>query len=166
MANPWVKFSLIVLGVCSFNLYSVGQVEHPEPMDLSRAVTPDAFATGPGQAKEEARDPFWPVGYEPPKPSVSQQQETETTVAEGTPLEEVDDQPVDFSGLSPEEQQAIKERMNVGGILRQNQTMIAIINNQLLKEGETLRLDNGKRTYRFRVKQLTMERIKLETIAD
>lgn len=160
MDSLTLRLSVIVLGLGTLNLYSYGQVEHPvNPYPPEEKATSDSLPDSV-QNVDKIRDPFWPVGYEPPVPSEAPSAES----AAPSETETVDTQPVDFAGLSPEDQLAIKKRMTVGGILQQNQTMIAIINNQLIREGETLELEDGVRTYKFRVKKLTMDRIRLETV--
>jgi hypothetical protein len=71
---------------------------------------------------------------------------------------------VDFSGLSPEERELIKSQMRVGGILSQPSGCIAIINDQLLKEGDTLQIEAGGRNFEFVLKTLTTERVLLESL--
>ena len=53
---------------------------------------------------------------------------------------------VDYSRLSPEEQAVIKSQMVVGGILQQGDICLAIINKQLVKQGETLTFSGAEKT--------------------
>lgn len=93
------------------------------------------------------RDPFWPTDYKPKPPAVpGPAAEMEERSSSG---------PVDFHGLTPEEQAAVMEQLSVGGFLRQNDIYIAIINNQLLSPGDELRIEAIGKKYRFLVKKIT-----------
>ena len=114
------------------------------------------------QSREQVRDPFWPVGYRPliDVPLLAPAGPVPVT-------EEEHGGPVDFSGLTREEQAIVKAQMVVGGILQQHGGVcIAIINQQLVKEGEGLALTSANKTYHFRVKKLTPERIVLESVPE
>ncbi len=162
-------FWLFVLGLFALNPYAFGQVEDDAQINIpSESVNQAENSEGvngnensPVEIEETStlRDPFWPVGYEP-VPEEEAVEEDESEADEG----EVDLGPVDFSGLTAEEQAIIKSQLNVGGILKQNETCMAIINNQLLKQGETLELTAGGRSYSFNVKALTPDRILLESL--
>jgi hypothetical protein len=106
-----------------------------------------AEAGAPGA--EHVRDPFWPVGYRPA--SEAPQEEPETSV-------------LDLSRLSPEEQAIIKSHLKVGGILQQGNERIAIINTDVVKEGDTVALRVSGQTYRFLIRSLEPRNIVLEPI--
>ncbi len=100
------------------------------------------------------RDPFWPVGYRPTQSSGA----TESRA----PSPEKGTDPVHFSSLSPEEQAMIRRSMVVGGVLRLGTSYIAYINNSVVRAGELLRLDAGGRSYVFRVRSISENRVELE----
>jgi len=168
MGRKAKNFLIIFLGICGFAQYSRAQVDISTAEKTSIAVEEevlsrnaiDEMTTGSETALEPQRDPFWPVGYWPEEAEIA-------VVEDGTIVEpEVkDDAPVDFSGLSPAEQALIKDRMRIGGILSQPSGCIAIINDQLLKEGDTLQIEADKRTFEFLLKTLTTERVLLESLS-
>ena len=159
-------FLRIILGVLALNLYAKGQVENVKPLVPSPSTVNeegDAPARDPKDLQENGttRDPFWPVGYSP----AVEVAEAPSSAAAEEPVDETGGH-VDFSGLSKEEQAVIKSKMVVGGILTQGTTCLAIINQQLVKEGEELSLTEGEKTYQFGVKKLTPEKILLESMQD
>ena len=169
MGKQTRHFWLFVLGLFALNLYAFGQVEDgPQGSIQGESVIQAEIEEGVGNIENGTtgivegkvpRDPFWPVGYVP-APKEEAAEEVESVADQG----EVDLGPVDYSGLTAEEQAVIKSQLNVGGILKQNEVCMAIINNQLLKQGETLELTSGSRHYSFSVKSLTPDRILLESL--
>lgn len=168
MVEKWKKILLILLGLWVLGQYAVAQVERSsteeddgEPaFSAGREVSGGGLFEGSGTKESEEillRDPFWPVGFVPP--TVKEAASPGAQESEGSG-------PVDFHGLTPEEQALIKSRMSVGGILKQNSGCIAIINNQLLKEGDPLRIRAGNRDYEFLITALTTERVLLEAKKD
>lgn len=176
MAKRITIFSFIFLGLLARVPYSPAQgigvneqganmesslpiAEEGQPADnfeiASAAKTPVEF-TG--------RDPFWPVGYVPqPKGRAARK----AGAAEGAQTQaESDQSALDLAGLSAEEQQVIRERMRLGGVIQQAGEIWAILNNQLVMKGEVVTLDTGRKTYLFLVKQLTPDRIVLESKQD
>lgn len=154
------NFLIILLGLFMGTSYGFGQVENlleaPSPPE---SVAPAAPVDGEGVGDLEGaapRDPFWPVGWQPQEEVVEAEIEEE--------VEEVDDTgPIDFSGLTPEEQEVIRSTMSVGGILKQNDICIAIINNRVMRQGQTLTMEADNKHYEFLVKTLTPTRIILES---
>ncbi len=163
-------FLMIFLGICGFTQYSTAEVEGStiermsvavEEEILSRDAIDDAAAGSAEADSNPPRDPFWPVGYwpEPSQPVVvGDENAVEPEVIDGAP--------VDFVALSLEEQQLIKSKMRIGGILSQPSGCIAIINEQLLKERDTLQLEANGRKYEFLLKTLTPKRVLLESLSD
>ena len=98
------------------------------------------------------RDPFWPVGYE------------QKAVAKKTSGEEPKQALFDLSRLSPEEQAIIKSHTRVGGILEQGGRRVAIINSDVVREGETLSIRVQGQTYRFLIQSLQPRNIVLEPL--
>jgi hypothetical protein len=164
MAKTTAIFPLIVLGLLGATHYSFGQVESPmaDP-GVSELPQEEGVSSGSSEvidAGEEAyRDPFWPVGYEP-----SEDDSGASSSKAGSAADSENQDALDLAGLTPEEQRVIKERMRVGGILQQGQGIWVILNNQLVKEGEEVKLDTDRKTYEFLVKQLTADRIVLESL--
>jgi hypothetical protein len=158
-------FLRISLGVLAANLYAKGQVENAplvSPPSMAVEDVEEAAAPGEQELQEDVkvRDPFWPVGYVPPVVKVQRQSSTSGELVDETKGH------VDFSGLTKEEQAVIKSRMVVGGILKQGSTCLAIINQQLVNEGEELSLKSEDKTYRFGVKKLTPDKILLESMQE
>ena len=161
MARCGQSFIGIVLGLLAQLPYATAQIENAANGGI---VGTSAFDQGETQGEADdfiqairhERDPFWPVGYVP------EPQE----VAEDPSEDEIDETGghVDFSGLSKAEQQVIKSKMVVGGILQQGNVCLAIINNQLLKQGDGLSLQSDSKLYEFTVKRLTPEKILLESM--
>jgi len=166
-----IRFFLrIFLGVMAANLYANGQVESMGTPDQSTSILEgDELAQSARNFQEfgktlelgKTRDPFWPVGYTPPV----HVQAAPTAAGSAEAVDETRGH-VDFSGLTREEQAVIKSQMIVGGILQQGDTCLAIINQQLVKEGEELSLEAAQKTYRFGVKKLTPEKILLESMQE
>jgi len=110
-------------------------------------------APAPGRA-DAARDPFWPVGYVPE----GHQEEAEQP-KEGQEL-------LDLSRLSAEEQAIIKSHLRVGGILEQGRNRVAIINSDIVSQGDVMKLRVRGGVYRFLIRSLDPENIVLEPIRE
>ena len=159
MDNGVQIFFGIVLGVAGINPYAAAQIEtamvegdrEPNAIEYREA---QGGTDGIQQAVDD-RDPFWPVGYVPKPAAAEAEVEDDFDELGGH---------VDFSGLSKEERAVIKSKMVVGGILQQGNICLAIINNQLLKQGDGLSLKSGSKTYEFTVRRLTTEKILLESL--
>jgi hypothetical protein len=154
------SFSIILLGLFGCTLYCIGQVENLAAVGGPLPVEPDGASLAPPPdgnqlllEAEPLRDPFWPVGFQP-----EEEVELEEVVEEDAPLGQVD-----WSRLSAEERAVIKSKMSVGGILQQNDSCIAIINNKVMQEGSQLELSANGRTYQFVVQTLTHSKIVLES---
>ena len=152
----------IMLGLLAANLYAFGQVENAVGIGLTtdNAVQTQAVSGEPAEPPGETttRDPFWPIEY---VPVVVEDERADLPAQEG----EGDPQGhVDYSRLSPEEQAVIKSQMAVGGILQQGDICLAIINKQLVKQGETLTFSGAEKTYDFVVRDLTPDKIVLESM--
>lgn len=118
-----------------------------------------------GDAGEEqsksTRDPFWPVGYTPSQPGSGAA--SQTSVGQGTA--DADSQSeLDMSGLSLEEQAIIKSHVRVGGILVQRNECLAIINSQLVRQGDDLSVLTSLKVYTFMIRSLTPDSIVLESV--
>lgn len=103
-------------------------------------------------APESLRDPFWPVGYAP--------------AGTAGPRAEKKEGLLDLSRLSPEEQAIIKSHLRVGGILEQRGRRVAIINSDVVKEGDVMKLNVSGATYRFLIRSLQPQNIVLEPIQE
>ena len=151
----------IVLGLFAQVPYGVSQIENAmNGGDVGISAFDQEETQGEAddfvQAASQGRDPFWPVGYVPePEVLVEDPSEAEIDETGGH---------VDFSGLTKAEQQVIKSKMVVGGILQQGDVCLAIINNQLLKQGDGLSLKSDSKVYEFTVIRLTTEKILLESM--
>ena len=99
---------------------------------------------------ESLRDPFWPIGYYP----------------DGRGGEVIDESPLNFDDLSPEEQALIRRHMNVSGILKQSGSYFAFINGLVVKAGDIIPLAVGTKSYRFRIREISDNTINLEPLRD
>ena len=151
----------IMLGLLTADLYSFGQVENAVGTGLTKdnAVQTQAVSGEPAEPLRETttRDPFWPIDYVP----VVQDLEADRPGQQGVGDPQGH---IDYSRLSPEEQAVIKSQMAVGGILQQGDICLAIINKQLVKRGETLTFSGMGKTYDFVVRDLTPDKIVLESM--
>jgi hypothetical protein len=71
---------------------------------------------------------------------------------------------LDMSGLSLEEQAIIRSHVRVDGILLQKNECIAIINSQIVRQGDDLSVLTGKKLYKFLIRSLTPDSIVLESV--
>lgn len=174
MADRNVFFAIFFLGLLAHLPYSLaveqsvaGQgAASAEPLSSAEEGEPtgriDIANAGESGAVFTGRDPFWPVGYVPASSS-AQSAKSGNGVA-GQSQEE--QSALDLGGLSAEEQRVIRERMRLGGVIQQAGEIWAILNNQLVREGEAVTIDTGRMKYLFLVKRLTPDRIVLESMQD
>lgn len=175
MADRIKNFAFIFLGLIALVPYSLGIDESVTIQggngDAHLVKTEEGSPTGNIEiakaagtvARFEGRDPFWPVGYMPP---AKQDGDTAAGKSATAHQDQSDQSALDLSGLSEEEQRVIRERMRLGGVLQQAGEIWAIINNQLVKQGETITVDTSRKNYLFLVKHLTPDRIVLESKMD
>ena len=102
-------------------------------------------------AAEQLRDPFLPVGFKP----------TAKGAAPNTPKDTLN-----FDNLTPEEQSLIRAHMSVSGILRQAGSFTAFINGVVVKDGDTFPLNIKGQQYKFRIKEISENKINLEPVRD
>lgn len=178
MADRIIIFAFIFLGLLARVPYSLAieergnrqQAAQGADLSLAKESSPtvdlDRANAVKGGVAFVGRDPFWPVGYEPPPPErgTGLQGGGAQAAAAGDGRE--DQSALDLAGLSPEEQRVIRERLRLGGVLQQAGEIWAILNNQLVKQGETVTIDSGRKHYLFLVKKLTPDRIVLESKQD
>jgi hypothetical protein len=116
---------------------------------VGRPGLPAGAADAPATENAAGRDPFWPVNYQPdPKSAGSGASDA--------------DEVLQIRSLSLEEQSYIRGRLRVGGIMQQGRQRVAIINRQVVREGDILTLQRDHRTYRFIVRSLEEKNIILE----
>ena len=168
MDRPFVKTCMIMLVVSGLSSYVYCQdTARTDSQDVG-GVSPSAGNLGSpsgeaGEKQHEAlRDPFWPVGYTP---------STAASPAGGFVGQETlgDTDPesheeLDLTGLSDEEQAIIRAHVKVGGILVQKNECIAIINSQLVRQGDDLTVLTDRRLYKFMIRSLTPDRIVLDSV--
>jgi len=114
------------------------------------AACPPVCAEG----AERLRDPFWPVGHVA----------SARARAGGGESDDASRSLLDISRLSPEEQEIIRAHMNVGGIMERGRERVAIINSEVVREGDTMAIDVRGQTYRFLIRSLQPHNIALEPV--
>ena len=108
-----------------------------------------SLTTTAAWSEEPVRDPFWPVGYTGAAKAPSAAEEKEKVS-------------LDLSRLSAEQQAIIKSHMRVGGILQRGSQRIAIINSDVVREGDDMRINVDGQSYTFHIKSLQPHNIVLE----
>jgi len=106
-----------------------------------------------------ARDPFWPVGYEPPR------EVRPTPVPTPPPTEPAEaDTEVRVADVSPDEERRILASIRMEGFLRTGTSLFAIMNQQVVAVGEKLRLRIHGQVREFLIVDLTEETIRLRPL--
>ena len=168
MARKTEDFLMIFLGVLMIGQYTNVQAEDYEgPLSvaeeevLGKNAMADVEAESADAVSEPLRDPFWPVGYRPDGGSVDR--ETTSSGDLSGDFEEAE-AALGFSGFTAAGRDLLKTRIKIAGILRQPGGCVSIINDQLLKEGDTLFIEAEGRKYQFLLKMLTPQRVLLESL--
>jgi hypothetical protein len=104
------------------------------------------------------RDPFWPVGYVPPDPSLAASDTNATPAVEG----EKPKAGLQIENLSEEQQAAIRRKLKVSGIMRFGPDYVARINNQLVSAGDELPVELEGQRLLFLVRSITKDSVQLE----
>lgn len=127
-------------------------------LGLGGLAQPDASPGAP-----DRRDPFWPVGYTPP---AAQQPLAPAAVVpeEVEPAAEDTSSPLAFNELSAEEQAMVRKHLDVDGVLQQGGRFIAIINEQVVQRGDVLHVQLVNKKYRFRIEQISRNRVELSPV--
>ena len=162
--TPKTLIILLVVSAWAPYVYCQGSVvdQGREPGTLTASA--GARGSESGKAGEKTtgmlRDPFWPVSFS----QVSYRDGSQPAISEIAVEDAGGHDELDMSGLAEEEQAIIKSRVRVGGILVQKDECIAIINSQLVKQGDDLSVLTSKRMYQFKIRNLTPDRIVLESV--
>jgi hypothetical protein len=120
-------------------------------------------AEGPAQAGKAARDPFWPVGYEP--------RDTTTVVVVAPkipevslPVEPAKTDPLIIERMAKELQEKIKEQLKLTGFMNAGGRQLATVNGQVIGVNDHLSVSVEGTTYRFKVTGITPSSVKLEPV--
>jgi len=104
------------------------------------------------------RNPFWPVGYLPPSPKAQEKPKEESPSKLDLGLPE---------GLFTEAEKAhFQQRLTPSGIMAQGQKKFAIIQGDLLGEGDITRVKLADATYKFRLKKIESKSVLLRYEAE
>lgn len=96
------------------------------------------------------RDPFWPVGWMPPKPGKKEVKEAPKKV-------EKKEDPPKWSDAS--------KQLNVKGVMKSpTGDYVAMINNKVVKEGEFITVPFRGKTYKWKVRSINKRGVKFEPI--
>ena len=130
---------------------------------------PDADSPGAGTADEpvaalppDLRDPFWPVGYAPrvEAPAEDTPEDAAPAPAAEAPREEKSGLRIDR--LSEAQQEIVRRKLKVSGIMRIGAAYMARINNQLVGEGDEVGVELEGQNLAFLVRSITKDAVQLE----
>jgi len=123
-------------------------------------------ALAPGlqaRAGKVARDPFWPVGYEP--------RDTTTVVVVAPKIvenpvstEPPKPDPLIIERMAKELQEKIKAQLKLTGFMQAGGRQLATVNGQVIGVNDHLAVSVEGTTYRFKVTGLTPSSVKLEPV--
>ncbi len=127
-------------------------VEVP-PAEITQPA-PDPVAAPPAEAAPpvELRDPFWPVGYKPPPPKSKTAKKVDEAPKPAAPVE-----------IPPKWDEARKQ-VNVKGIMKRAGGYMAVINNQVCSENDTISTTYDGRKYVWRIGTITEKGVTFERL--
>ena len=100
--------------------------------------------------KTVSRDPFWPIGYIPPKLMTPETQAAAQN---------------DYATQAQEQARAkARAALKVGGIVKRNGQYFASINNQMVRTGDIITLPMNDYVFRFIVRNITMQKVQIEPV--
>ncbi len=126
---------------------------------LSIDAPPDAVSPESPVAPAVFRDPFWPVGYTPAPEPVAQPVVATQDKEPPRPV-----LPKRFQDLPPTKQAQVKSRIRVGGILKQGNAYHALINNQMVAQGDRIAVPYEGVSFFFVVKTLNENNVLIEPV--
>jgi hypothetical protein len=114
------------------------------------ALPAQALPAPAASAAASPRDPFWPVGYQPPPKVVA-------TVKAEAPKEilHVENVPVDLRAV-------VAEKTQINGIMKVGGQYLALINNDLVGVGEKIVIRHAGSSYTLIVRSITKDNVNLE----
>ncbi|MGI6088012.1 MAG: hypothetical protein ACOYCD_08755 [Kiritimatiellia bacterium] len=122
------------------------------------ADDPSANAALPDLAPEttppaEERDPFWPIGYTPPR-------EMSGEAAPGQPGTEVSSE----VQVDNEVRAKLREMLRAGGVIKKGRVYYASVNGQMVQVGDIIALPHAGRVYRFRIDAIEMHNVRIKPL--
>ena len=139
LAPAILIYLTVCIGVCSVSAW--GQDTDATPSDL---------------AKSELRDPFWPVGYYPESFMNTEEEEPEENIQDTEPEEK--ELPLFWD-------EAQRQIMITGNSDMGRSGQFAIINGQLLKEGDFVTIDYKDYIYQWELMSIDEGAVKLKRAA-
>jgi hypothetical protein len=153
--TAWRAWSMMWIGLLAAFL-AAGSRAQDENGDA--ATTPANEVEIDMSEPEEPRDPFWPVSY---SPVVEQPVVATNAVATNTVGPAVSSR---FKDLPKEKQDAIRGKIQIGGVLKQGAQYVALINKQMVGQGDKIAVQADGNTYFFVVRKLTEQDVSLEPL--
>ncbi|MFH0878762.1 MAG: hypothetical protein V2A34_03530 [Lentisphaerota bacterium] len=103
-----------------------------------------------------AKDPFWPADYSPQSTQVvSHAVKTAATTNK-----------IAVTLNAEQQKDAIMKRISVKGIMTHGTNLFAIVNDQMVRQGEIMDVKVDGTVYRYMIKSLTKDNIVLEPVTD
>lgn len=135
---------------------------------LSVLVLVIGLFRAPVATAEDARDPFWPVGYHRPvavvAPVVPPPPVVIPPVAIKPPVEEPKPDPLVIMQMAAALQAKIKTQLKVGAFMKSGGRELALVNGQIVAEGDKLSVSVDGQSYRFKVKAISASSVNLEPV--
>lgn len=113
---------------------------------------------------QAARDPFWPVGYQPRDTTtpVAVVSKVETNIVEAPPAKQ---DPFIFVNLQKELEAKIRAQCSISGFMKSGDgRLVAIVNGQIIAIGDRLSVAVDGKTYRFKATAISPTAVRLEPL--
>ena len=135
----------------------------PDANSEAPSVTPvtnvAASATNALSSKaEQTRDPFWPVGY---MPEVKKEVVVQTNDA---PVDIKPVLPISAADLPKEKLAQLKAKIRIGGFLKQGDDYVALVNDQLVKQGDKIIVEFEGAKFKFIIRAVTEKNVSMEPL--
>ena len=127
-------------------------VELPPAEVTQPAAEPVAAPAVEAAPPVELRDPFWPVGYKPPPPKSKTVRKVDESPKPAAPVE-----------IPPKWDEA-RKLVNVKGIMKRAGGFMAVINNQVCSENDTISTTLDGRKYVWRIGSITEKGVTFERL--
>ena len=137
-------------------------LEHAHGLAAALLLLTAGAAAAQTNAAAAARDPFWPVGYAPrvEAPAEDTPEDAAPAPAAEAPREEKSGLRIDR--LSEAQQEIVRRKLKVSGIMRIGAAYMARINNQLVGEGDEVGVELEGQNLAFLVRSITKDAVQLE----